>query len=865
MNMKPFSLSLSFLLLAATAAAQTSVNISEGMCGNSLYYSVDADYQLAFWYDTIGNTVPSAFSVYDMWDFGAPDDMTAMPAPWTGYAAQIQSIDLSRVSNIGSNAFRGMTRLYCVTIHDAAMAGDSAFLGCTNLNTVKVWSSVKPSIQPTSLLLDKESGKEVSLVITRTEEMAELLRADSVWNAAGRVITTENGEWNSAQWDVTPSGSGEGTVSLTLDYTPDDPENPSDLLFIGDMDTSVVTPPWHELRDKVEEIVIGDKVSYVGKNAFASLTNVQSIQFRQGKHALDSIHIDAFAHTVTPWKFALGDPQDGPVVPPAVIGWDGDANSLPQNFLEGTVLYVPDSVFEYQGGTVRAIDLYRNDPFWSRFNRVTDRTVDVGEPDKQSVQMAWLPLEGAMGYNLTIHKKGCDGCDTTIFIPALGGKGLLDWEHMDIPSYTAAPRRKPKADDGNGGMTILIEIKKGSGSAPNNDVQVNASGLDPASEYSYTREVVLDRNNHADVNAALTKQGSFVTQKAIVYYTVTFEDSNGNIIKEETVEEGKSATAPEDELIPAIEGHTFTGWDRAFDVVEGDLTVTAQYELNLLSVTFVNWNGDVVYSQTVLWGFSADTPAGPSREGYIFTGWDKDYSSVKEDMVITAQFTILTFTVTFFDRSGNELSTQTVEWHGAAKAPEAPAMEGHTFTGWDVDFSDVTTDLIVMAQYKKNSYTVTFADWDGTVLSTQTVEWKDAAKYPADPTREGYTFVEWDTDFSHVTEDLVVTAIYTINVYTVTFADWDDKVLKTQEVEHESAATAPEDPTREGYTFTGWDKDFSSVTSDMLVTAQYVKNDPTGLDDVQKDEVPCTKVLREGRLVILVGGQEFDAQGKKIQ
>ena len=151
------------------------------------------------------------------------------------------------------------------------------------------------------------------------------------------------------------------------------------------------------------------------------------------------------------------------------------------------------------------------------------------------------------------------------------------------------------------------------------------------------------------------------------------------------------------------------------------------------------------------------------------------------------------------------------------------------------------------------------------MLSTQTVEWKDAAKYPADPTREGYTFVEWDTDFSHVTEDLVVTAIYAINVYTVTFADWDGTVLSTQTVEWKEAAKYPADPTREGYTFTGWDKDFSSVTSDLTVTAQYVKNDPTGLDDVQKDEIPCTKVLREGRLVILVGGQEFDAQGKKIQ
>lgn len=62
------------------------------------------------------------------------------------------------------------------------------------------------------------------------------------------------------------------------------------------------------------------------------------------------------------------------------------------------------------------------------------------------------------------------------------------------------------------------------------------------------------------------------------------------------------------------------------------------------------------------------------------------------------------------------------------------------------------------------------------------------------------------------------------DVYTVTFVDYDGTVLKTQQVMEGSAATAPANPTRLGYTFTGWDRDFSSVTSDMTVTAQYSIN-----------------------------------------
>ena len=64
----------------------------------------------------------------------------------------------------------------------------------------------------------------------------------------------------------------------------------------------------------------------------------------------------------------------------------------------------------------------------------------------------------------------------------------------------------------------------------------------------------------------------------------------------------------------------------------------------------------------------------------------------------------------------------------------------------------------------------------------------------------------------------------TPTTYTVTFKDWDGTVLNTQTVESGKAATAPADPSREGYIFTGWDKAFNNVTSDLTVTALYEQN-----------------------------------------
>ena len=120
-----------------------------------------------------------------------------------------------------------------------------------------------------------------------------------------------------------------------------------------------------------------------------------------------------------------------------------------------------------------------------------------------------------------------------------------------------------------------------------------------------------------------------------------------------------------------------------------------------------------------------------------------------------------------------------------------------------------------------SDWDVEFVDWDGTILATMKVPDGEAATAPDAPTREGYTFIGWDKDFSSVTEDMTVTAQYQINRYGVRFYDWDDTLLKTDSVDYQSAATAPAAPTRLGYTFIGWDKDFSSITADLDVHAQY--------------------------------------------
>jgi uncharacterized repeat protein (TIGR02543 family) len=123
---------------------------------------------------------------------------------------------------------------------------------------------------------------------------------------------------------------------------------------------------------------------------------------------------------------------------------------------------------------------------------------------------------------------------------------------------------------------------------------------------------------------------------------------------------------------------------------------------------------------------------------------------------------------------------------------------------------------------------VVFEDWDHDVLKTQWIVDGKNATPPAKPERVGYTFAGWDGNYIKVTQNETITATYDINVYTVTFVDYDNTVIKTQQVSYKGDATLPADPSRDGgYTFVGWNGNYTDITKNETVTATYIKNTDT--------------------------------------
>lgn len=197
-------------------------------------------------------------------------------------------------------------------------------------------------------------------------------------------------------------------------------------------------------------------------------------------------------------------------------------------------------------------------------------------------------------------------------------------------------------------------------------------------------------------------------------------------------------------------------------------------------------------------------------------------SKVKNGDTVYVKWTINKYTVTFMDGE-KVLAAFTNVPHGeTVTAPEVPKKDGKTFSKWDKDFSKVTSDLTINAVYDVDTFTVTFKDGEK-VLETQTVEYEAAATAP-DTARlsppEGMHFAKWDKDFSKVTESIEVSAVYELNEYTVIFKN-EETVISIQPVKHGFAATAPNVVDTATKKFVGWDKSFDNVTSDIIVNAKF--------------------------------------------
>ena len=319
-------------------------------------------------------------------------------------------------------------------------------------------------------------------------------------------------------------------------------------------------------------------------------------------------------------------------------------------------------------------------------------------------------------------------------------------------------------------------------------------------------------------------------------YTITVKPENGKADITITQDYGTPITSPAD---PIREGYTFIGWDREIPktVPAENITVTAQWEINQYTIAFDTAGGSEIAPITQDYGTNITAPADPTRKGYTFKGWDKEIPETMpaENITVKAQWEINRYTIAFDTAGGSEIASITQDYGTNITAPANPTRKGYTFKGWDKEIPETmpAENITVKAQWEINQYTIAFDTNGGSEIAPITQDYGTEITAPDNPTREGYTFIGWDRDIPEImpAENITVTAQWEINRYTITFDTAGGSEIASITQDYGTNITAPADPTREGYTFIGWDKAIPTTmpAENITVTAQWKDSEkPTG-------------------------------------
>ena len=202
-------------------------------------------------------------------------------------------------------------------------------------------------------------------------------------------------------------------------------------------------------------------------------------------------------------------------------------------------------------------------------------------------------------------------------------------------------------------------------------------------------------------------------------------------------------------------------------------------------------------------------------------------------------------TVTYKDGSG-EYAKQIVQAGEKAIEPDVPSRQGYQFTDWYLDDTKydfntaVTGNMTLTAKWTANSYTIAFDTDGGSEVAPIAQDYGTAINAPAAPTKTGYTFMGWEPELPATMPagDMTLTAQWRINRYTVTFDTDGGSKIDPITQDYGTDITAPADPTREGYTFIGWNKAIPTTmpAGDMTITAKWKDSEkPTGEIKISKN------------------------------
>lgn len=332
-------------------------------------------------------------------------------------------------------------------------------------------------------------------------------------------------------------------------------------------------------------------------------------------------------------------------------------------------------------------------------------------------------------------------------------------------------------------------------------------------------------------------------------YTIEF-NPNGGHFPDRTETSSKKITV-EEYTVPQVQspvrdGYTFVGWNETVIPAQENKTYVAVWK----SPTPQKYNiifdanggkfndGTTTKSQSVEEGNKPTVPESPTRDGYVFKGWDSEISLVTGNKTYTAVWEKVPkkYEITF-DADGGKFSdgsTSKVVTAIEGEKPqtiENPIREGYIFKGWSPEIVSATKNTTYTAIWEKEKeiYTVTFdanggSFEDGSKKQEQKVEEGTKPTEPKAPTKKGYQFIGWDQTVTEAVENVTYKAVWeAVKTYEITFDAnggkfENQKDTLTVNVEENQKPTV-NIPTKKGYVFQGWDPEITTATKNTTYKA----------------------------------------------
>ena len=293
----------------------------------------------------------------------------------------------------------------------------------------------------------------------------------------------------------------------------------------------------------------------------------------------------------------------------------------------------------------------------------------------------------------------------------------------------------------------------------------------PAEGYHFVKWSDGDTNMARSIT--VTSDTTLIAEFVANVYKVKLSATNGTVIGAGDYEYGSIANI----VATPAEGYHFVGWSDGDTtstrmlVVTSDITLTAEFAINIYNVTLLAENGTVIGAGKYQHGDVATITATPAV-GYHFVGWsDGDTTSMRmlvvtSDITLTAEFATNVYSVTLLAENGTVTGAGKYRHGDVATITATPAV-GYHFVGWsDGDTTSmrmlvVTSDITLEAEFAINVYTVTLSGQNGTVVGAGKYNHGTEVTISAIPDN-GYHFVSWSDGDTTLTRTFVLTSDITL-------------------------------------------------------------------------------------------------------